>query len=62
MNGPPSPSASARQAPLMALASKEIRALLPVWAAAAFTNGADTGLRGTGMHSLIPLGMLAYIA
>ena len=48
--------------PLTALASKEFRALLPVWAAAAFTIGADTGLRGTGMHSLFPLGMFAYIA
>jgi ABC-type transport system involved in multi-copper enzyme maturation permease subunit len=26
------------------------------------TIGADTGLRGTGMHSLFPLGMFAYIA
>src|SRR3954452_22114235 len=48
--------------PLTALASKEFRALLPVWAAAAFTIGADTGLRGTGMHSLLPLGLFAYIA
>ena len=48
--------------PLTALASKEFRALLPVWAAAAFTIGADMGLRGTGMHSLFPLGMFAYIA
>src|SRR5258708_23204935 len=48
--------------PLTALASKEFRALLPVWAAAAFTIGADTGLRGTGGHSLFPLGMFAYIA
>src|SRR5437660_9752631 len=47
---------------LTALASKEFRALLPVWAAAAFTIGADTGLRGTGMHSLFPLGLFAYIA
>ncbi|MCA1562377.1 MAG: ABC transporter permease [Acidobacteria bacterium] len=47
--------------PLTALASKEFRALLPVWAAAAFTIGADTLLRGTGMHSLFPLGMFAYI-
>src|SRR5260221_1471398 len=47
--------------PLTALASKEFRALLPVWAAAAFTIGADTWLRGTGMHSLFPLGMFAYI-
>ena len=47
--------------PLTALASKEFRALLPVWAAAAFTIGADPLLRGTGMHSLIPLGMFAYI-
>src|SRR6476646_5138031 len=62
MNGPPSPSASARQAPLTALASKEFRALLPVWAAAAVTIGADMGLRGTGVHSLFPLGMFAYIA
>ena len=58
---PPSPSASARQAPLTALASKEFRALLPVWAAAAVTIGADPLLRGTGMHSLFPLGMFAYI-
>jgi hypothetical protein len=48
--------------PLMALASKEFRALLPVWAAAAFTIGADTALRGTAMQSLIPLGIFAYIA
>jgi hypothetical protein len=48
--------------PLTALASKEFRALLPVWAAAAFTIGADMGLRGTGVHSLFPLGMFAYIA
>ena len=47
--------------PLTALASKEFRALLPVWAAAAFTIGADPLLRGTGMHSLFPLGMFAYI-
>src|SRR5256885_16891346 len=47
--------------PLTALASKEFRALLPVWAAAAFTIGADTWLRGTGMHSLFPLGTFAYI-
>ncbi len=47
--------------PLTALASKEFRALLPVWAAAAFTIGADPWLRGTGMHSLFPLGMFAYI-
>jgi hypothetical protein len=57
----PSPSASARQAPLTALASKEFRALLPVWAAAAFTIVADTWLRGTGMYSLFPLGMFAYM-
>src|SRR4051812_21674959 len=57
-----SASASARQTPLTALASKEFRALLPVWAAAAFTIGADTVLRGTGMDSLFPLGMFAYIA
>ena len=48
--------------PLTALAAKEFRALLPVWAAAAFTIGADMALRGTGMHSLFPLGMFAYIA
>src|SRR5260221_1610599 len=47
--------------PLTALASKEFRALLPVWGAAAFTIGADTWLRGTGMHSLFPLGTFAYI-
>jgi hypothetical protein len=47
--------------PLTTLASKEFRALLPVWAAAAFTIGADTFLRGTEMHSLFPLGMFAYI-
>ena len=47
--------------PLTALASKEFRALLPVWAAAAFTIGADPLLRGTGMHSLFPVGMFAYI-
>ena len=47
--------------PLTALASKEFRALLPVWAAAAFTIGADPLLRGTGMHSLFPLGTFAYI-
>src|SRR5438270_5116489 len=48
--------------PLTALASKEFRALLPVWAATAFTIGADPVLRGTGMHSLFPLGTFAYIA
>src|SRR5437764_6106914 len=48
--------------PLPALASKEFRALLPVWAAVAFTIAADTGLRGTGMYFLFPLGMFAYIA
>src|SRR6185437_3919801 len=48
--------------PLTALAAKEFRALLPVWAAAAFTLGADPLLRGTEMHSLFPLGMIAYIA
>jgi hypothetical protein len=47
--------------PLTALASKEFRALLPVGAAAAFTIGADPLLRGTGVHSLFPLGMFAYI-
>jgi len=47
--------------PLTALASKEFRALLPVWAAAAFTIGADPLLRGTAVHSLFPLGMFAYI-
>ena len=47
--------------PLTALASKEFRALLPVWAAAAFTIAADPLFRGTGMHSLFPLGMFAYI-
>ena len=47
--------------PLTALAAKEFRALLPVWAAAAFTIGADPLLRGTAMHSLFPLGMFAYI-
>lgn len=47
--------------PLTALAAKEFRALLPVWAAAAFTLGADPLLRGTGMHSLFPVGMFAYI-
>ena len=46
---------------LTALASKEFRALLPVWAAAACTIGADPLLRGTGMQSLFPLGMFAYI-
>jgi hypothetical protein len=55
-----SPSASARQAPLTALASKEFRALLPVWATAAFTIGADSWL-ATGMHRVIPVGMFAYI-
>lgn len=47
-------------APLTALASKEFRALLPVWAAAALTIGADTLLRGTAVHSLFPVGMFAY--
>jgi hypothetical protein len=47
--------------PLTTLASKEFRALLPVWAAAAFTIGADPWLRGTEMHSYFPLGMFAYI-
>ena len=47
--------------PLTALASKEFRALLPVWAAAAFTIGADPLFRGTGMHSLFPLSVFAYI-
>jgi hypothetical protein len=47
--------------PLTALAAKEFRALLPVWAAAALTIGADPLLRGTGMHSLFPLGTFAYI-
>ena len=47
--------------PLATFASKEFRALLPVWAATAFTIGADTLLRSTGMHSLFPLGMFAYI-
>jgi hypothetical protein len=47
--------------PLTALAAKEFRALLPVWAAAAFTLGGDPLLRGTGMHALFPLGMFAYI-
>jgi len=47
---------------LTALGSKEFRALLPVWAAAAFTIVADTWLRGTALHSLVPVGMFAYIA
>ncbi len=47
--------------PLATLASKEFRALLPVWAAAAFTLGADPLLRGTGMHSVFPVGVFAYI-
>jgi len=46
---------------LTALAAKEFRALLPVWAAAALTIVADTWLRGTAMHSLVPVGMFAYI-
>jgi hypothetical protein len=47
--------------PLTALASKEFRALFPVWAAAAFTIIADMWLRGTAIHSLVPVGMFAYI-
>ena len=47
--------------PVTALATKEFRALLPVWAATAFTMAADPLVRGTGMHSLFPLGMFAYI-
>src|SRR5260221_667674 len=47
--------------PLTALASKEFRALLPVWAAAAFTIGADSWLRGMGLHWLFPVGTFAYI-
>jgi hypothetical protein len=60
MTRPPSPSASARQAPLTALASKEFRALLPVWAAAAFTMAADVWLP-TAMHRVYPVGMCGYI-
>ena len=44
----------------MKLAAKEFRALIPVWAAAAFTIGADTWLP-TGMHRVYPVGMFAYI-
>jgi hypothetical protein len=57
---PPSPAASARKAPLSALAAKEFRALIPVWAAAAFTIGADTWLP-TGMHGVYPVSMFGYI-
>jgi hypothetical protein len=47
--------------PVIVLARKEFRALWPVWAGAVLTIGADPLLRGTGMHSLFPLGMFAYI-
>jgi len=48
-------------APLLALARKETRALLPVWAATATTIAADPWIRGTTLHSLFPLGLFAYV-
>ena len=49
--------------PIAAVARKEIRALLPVWAAAALTIVADPLLRRavSGLHSLFPVGIFAYI-
>ena len=47
--------------PFVAVAKKEIRALLPVWAGTALTIGADPLVRGTGLHSLFPVGTFAYI-
>jgi hypothetical protein len=45
----------------MALARKEARVLLPVWAATAGTVVADPLIRGTSLHALFPLGLFAYI-
>jgi hypothetical protein len=49
--------------PFAAVARKEIRALLPVWAAAALTIVADPLLRRAvpGLHALFPVGIFAYI-
>lgn len=47
--------------PYAALARKDLRALLPVWAATAATIAADPVIRGTSLHSLFPLGPFAYI-
>ncbi len=47
--------------PFFVVARKEARALLPVWAASVITIVADPLIRGTGMDSLFPLGMFAYI-
>jgi hypothetical protein len=44
-----------------ALAKKEFRALLPIWAATAGTIVADPFTRGTSLHALFPLGPFAYI-
>jgi hypothetical protein len=44
-----------------ALAKKEFRALLPVWAATAGTVVADPLIRGTSVHFLFPLGLFAYV-
>jgi hypothetical protein len=44
-----------------ALTRKEVRALLPIWAASAGTIVADPFVRGTSLHSVFPVGMLAYI-
>jgi hypothetical protein len=48
-------------APIVALVRKDVRALLPLWSAAAVTVAADPLLRGTSVQSLLPLGPFAYI-
>jgi hypothetical protein len=49
-------------AAVIALARKEVRALLPVWAATVGTIVADPLIRATSWHSLFPpLGPFAYI-
>ena len=48
-------------APYVVLARKEVRALLPVWASAAGTIAADPLIRETSLHSLLPVGLFAYV-
>lgn len=47
--------------PFTAVARKETRALLPLWAATALTIVADPLARGTSLHALFPVGIFAYI-
>ena len=49
--------------PFTAAARKDIRALMPVWAAAALTIAADPVLRraAPGLHASLPVGVFAYV-